>query len=244
MGPGIRAVMCRAALLALLLPIARLQAQGWQRLPNGELGYRTDYTSTGFFACNNYFLVRSSCRVNGSSVTLTNGGNSLTLTYHGFTSSVLATAITQKVPIGYIEKSYTGTGPFIFPRTATPDAWYVSFGILLSTIVPVMTNGWWQGGYMMSGNTLHPVNCCGAATTVVSLPVAPPPPPATYSGVAFYDWTNPEFAMDNQRMYFDAQVSITPEPATIVLVGTGLAGTLGAWRRRQGRQRRRGAAEG
>ncbi|MCC6773006.1 MAG: PEP-CTERM sorting domain-containing protein [Gemmatimonadaceae bacterium] len=225
------AIVC-AATMAAGLSGTTLQAQGWQRLPNGELGYRTDYTSTGFFACNQWFITRGACRVNGSSVTLTNAGNSLTLTYHGYSTSVLATAHSKTTPIGYIEKSFTGSGPFIFPRTRTPNAYYVNFWIAVSTVTPVMSSGIWNGGYLLGQNGLKAVNL--SAHSKFLLPVSPPPSPATYNGLASYDFTNPDVTLDNQRMYFDANVSITPEPATIVLLGTGLVGTFGAWRRRRG----------
>lgn len=210
-------------------------AQGWIRLPNGELGYQTDYTSSGFFSCNNWFLTKGACRVNGSSVTLTNGGNSLTLTYHGYAQTVVASNQVTRTPIGWIEKSYTGSGPFIFPTTNSPNAFYVSFWISVQTIAPLAASGTWHGGYMMQNNNLRPISCCDGAGATFTLPVAPPPAPATYTGLAFFKFTNPPFVLDDQPMYFDASVSITPEPATIILVATGLAGTLGVVRRRRKR---------
>lgn len=225
-----RCALACVATIALGLPGTSLHAQGWQRLPNGELGYRTDYTSSGTFACNQWFVTRGACRVNGSSVTLTNGGNSLTLTYHGYSTSVLATAKAKTTPIGYIEKSYTGSGPFIFPPTRTPNAFYLRFSIALSTVVPVMTTGTWRGTYVLGQNKLHAYS----SASYVELPVSPPPPPATYRNLVFNSFTNPDVTLDNQRMYIDANVAITPEPATIVLLGTGLVGTFGVWRRHRG----------
>ncbi len=219
--------------VSLPLPFVAVQGQGWLRLPNGELGYQTDYTSTGFFQCNKYFLTKGACHVNGSSVTLSNGGNSFTLTYHGVTTSVVATNQSHRTPMGYIEKSYVGSGPFLFPKTASPNAYYVSFGITVQTLGAGASAGHWAGGYTMHNNALHPINCCDGAATSFTLPVPPPPPPATYSGLAFYSFSNPAVTVDNDPIYLSAGVSITPEPSTIVLLGSGLVGTVGALRRRR-----------
>lgn len=235
MGMMARGMAGVVAIAVLGLQASPAGAQGWIRLPNGELGYQTDYTSTGMFSCTSYFVTRGACQVNGSSVTLSNGGNSLTLTYHGHNTTVVASNQTTRTPIGWIEKSYTGSGPFIFPATATPGAYYLRFWITIQTIAPLAAMGTWNGGYMMYNNNLHPINCCDGATTDFTLPVTAPPPPATYGGLAFYRFSNPAFSLDNGPMYFDASVSVTPEPATLVLMATGLAGTLAAVRRRRKR---------
>lgn len=235
MGMLTNASVSLGAAVVLGLAAAPAGAQGWIRLPNGELGYQTDYTSTGFFSCNQYFVTRGACRVNGSSVTLTNGGNSLTLTYHGFNQAVVASNQPTRTSIGQITKSYSGSGPFIFPATYSPNAYYLRFWINVQTVAPLAAMGTWFGGYTMHQNTLYPINCCDGAPATFTLPVTSPPSPATYSGLAFYRFSNPSFVFDDEPMYFDASVSVTPEPATLVLVATGVAGMLGVARRRRTR---------
>lgn len=210
------------------------QGQGWIRLPNGQLGYVTDYTSSGFWHCNNYFINANGCKVNGQSVTLSNAGNTLTLTYTGFQNRITALSRGQRAPIGQITKSFTGTGPFTFPTTTTPNAFYLAFGIVVTQLAPLPSSNYWTGGYLMRNNNLLPVNYGGH--TVLRFNVTPPPEPFTYSGLLMHKFTNPAFTMDDEPMVFDASVSVTPEPATLILVGSGLAGVFGAVARRRRRR--------
>jgi hypothetical protein len=217
---------------AVALPYSTAEAQGWVRLPNGELGYKVDYTSTGYFYCSNYFIPKTSCSAHGNSVTLTNAGNALTMTYVGFQHSVVASN-GQRTPIGYIQTTYLGTGPFTFPSTAAPNAWYLGFNLNLIASAPMLMNGWWGLGYAMQNNTLSMINRYGWG--YLAFPVTPPPPPATYNALVFQDLSNSPITAGNSLTYIDATALITPEPATIILTASGLAATFAALRRRRRR---------
>ena len=75
--------------------------------------------------------------------------------------------------------------------------------------------------------------------------IAPPRPPRRDTtavrgnlqrGLRSEKYNKPAFTMDEDPMYFTAVATINPEPATLILLGSGLAGVFGAMARR--RQRR------
>ncbi|MGH7694083.1 MAG: hypothetical protein ACRENH_03840, partial [Gemmatimonadaceae bacterium] len=81
------------SLSAALLLASRLEGQGWVTLPNGELGYITDLTTTGFFQCGDPFFMIGSCQVVGNSITLGSGGSFMTMTFQGLSQTITATNV-------------------------------------------------------------------------------------------------------------------------------------------------------
>jgi hypothetical protein len=230
----------RAALVAsfftTLCIVDAAPAQGWVRLPNGELGYITDYTTTGLFQCAKPFYIIGSCSASGNVMTLGTGSNSITFTFNGVSDTITA-GKSKEVRLGTLTKSFSGSGPHVFPSGRSFNVPIFYFSIFFTTSFPIPATDSWTGGYVAKSPTKMPHNCCsGTGPNYVTFPITEPPEPYGYSKLIFYDFTGTTFTVDPYDIEVAAQVAVIPEPATIWLTGSGLIG-LFAFRRRRSRQR-------
>lgn len=222
-------------IVAVLLFAPALRAQGWITLPNGELGYVTDYTTSGFFQCGDPLYMLGTCTASGNTITLGNGANTMTMVFNGVSGVVTAT--NTRVPgyaMGTISKTFSGPGQFTFPGTKNINVPLFYFSIAINSSFPVNASGTWQAGYLPLSSTSIPVSCCEGFATSVVLPVVPPAAPYNYSYVIWDSFQGATMTVTPEDLVLTASTGVVPEPAVIWLTASGcLALAPVLWRRRR-----------
>ncbi len=233
-----RRIVGGLAVAAMLCP-SLLHAEGWVTLPNGEPGYVMNYTFTGHFSCGTTSAV-GSCLASDNFITITNGDESLTLTFLGLAGTLTATNVRSPMEIGTLTTSFTGDGDFLFPAAMNPNVPLFTFYIDLTTTDPVSATRQFNISYRTVTPTTIAPNCCSGHISDMTIPVSSPPSPLTYTDVIFDTFTPPVVTSAEGTTSISASVGIVPEPAPITLLASGLLGLLGVMLA----SRRRGGAPG
>lgn len=217
-----------AFVLSAMTPAAA-SAYGWFQLPNGQYAFQTDYTSSAIFSCSRWIRV-GGCTTFANGLALTNAGSTLTMTWQPGTPTL--TSSFAKLPqfvFGQLNTTVTG-GPFVMPTLANP------LGPMFSMRFNVATTAW--GPTYGTPLQYHYTPYAGNQFRLVGA--------STFQRLAFVHAPNglagsvymltgkPTLTTDPGSVDFLASSGIaTPEPATLVLVGSGLFGVAGASIRRR-----------
>jgi hypothetical protein len=222
-----------AVLSALCLAGRTSHAQGWVKMPNGSLAYQADYLTTGVFTCGNPRYILGTCLSLGNSVVVSNARSSVTVTFNPVSSTMLAPSSHRNtITLGSLQTSFTGAGPNEFPRLYTTAARLFYLGVSITTTSPITSTGGLRWSFATRPQGLVALSGWQSTTR---LGVAPPPAPATYTGIPVGGINYPVLNTVDEIEQIHARVSVTPEPATIALMGTGLLGVFGIARRRMRR---------
>jgi hypothetical protein len=218
------------AVPAALLCLSTQAMAQWTKPAGGGTGYLLNYVSSGVFSCGRY-LDPGSCLANGNSLTLWNLGLSMTLTFNGGPNSVEASSKQSTLTAVGTLSSVSDPG-FVLPAIPNINVPYIYFSVLIA-LSPGPGGGWHGGGFLLRGNQLKMASL--HTSNIISIrKLAPPPTPNNYRVITFQRKVPTVVNSSGSVTLYDS-VSLTPEPATIALLSTGLAGIGGfrAFRRRR-----------
>lgn len=219
--------LCVAATMAMGARDA--SAQGWSMLPNGNLLYMMDYTTSGTYTCTTQYVV-SGCSQGSNGVTLTSGTAYLKISFFGVPNSPLVistgTGKSTKMKIGTLVLTPGGVGPFSFPP-ATHANHYLNFFVQISSNSPVAASGALCGAILPRGGGFQVANTRCPSYALLAFQQAPSPFKYGEFIVPRPDFTGIRQVEQERAFDIYADVAIVPEPGTIVLLGTGLLGIAG-----------------
>ena len=214
-----------SALFCLFVSVTS-QADPFVILPNGENAFNIPLTTQGTFTC-------TLCTGSGTnSVVFGSGANTLTLTFTGVSTDIVVSGQSTPVTIGQFQITSTGAG-FVFPANANPSIPLVFFDIGISQ-GPPNSGGNARTFFAFGGGTSLAFGPIGSFD--LPIPILSNPPGANYTFIiyALHPFTIPN---TTGTVTISADVSAVPEPASLLLLSSGV-GLLAFVRKRRGSRNR------
>jgi hypothetical protein len=189
------------------------------------------FSTSGVFTCLGRELA---CSGSGTdTLTLGSGSNVATLTFVGVNTDLTIT--NRAAPIVLGQFVVDGPDDFTFPARLNSNPPILAFDFSLAHTAPVVDTNVIRLGFGPGGNPnlrfLQGRSHTGFPLTGVDLG-----PGFNYSMIVYSFNLNPFFISGNGTTDFTADVGVVPEPATIFLVGAGLAGAVARRRRKASKE--------
>ena len=208
---------------------AEARADPFTILPDGQVAFDTALMTSGVFRCQGPLA----CSGSGTnSVTLGSRSGQATITFTGVTTTFQVTNRAQPVAIGTFD--VVSTPGFTFPARGNVNYPVVHFGLVFEHMSPTPGIGRIGWTFGPGGGSELPVL---RGISWVGLPLDVNPPHVGYSGFVYTVRPFPFKIPASGSHDLVANVGVVPEPGTLLLVGSGIAGLIGA-RRRRGSARR------
>jgi hypothetical protein len=217
-----------AVVVVSMLSVTPARAEPYTILPNGDVVFNAALTTQAAFSC--LQGLSASCFGSGTNaVTFGSGADTTTIAFTGVDTTLAIGNSAVPVHLGQVSLTTTGAG-FAFPDALNPNVGVLMMALTLTHASPVMASRTRFWRFHPGGDGLN----LFMGQSYATFPLGANPPGFNYN-LAVYTFNPFPFSLRPGMTDITADVGAVPEPATLMLVGSGVAAVLL-------RRRKRGAA--